>query len=442
MAKGLFARVSLVAACALAWAGCTVKQTEAPPLSGPSDFALSFAVTATPDTISQDGGSQSTIAVRAFDANGAPKSGARFRLDIFAGGVAVDYGSLSFKDVTTGNDGRAVSVYTAPPALPAGANTPTCQNLPGPCVVIAATPVGSDFGTSRYQEAYIHLIPIGVIQPPSATPTAAFSFSTPSANLPVQFDASTSCAGPTNASGGCPSNSGSIVGYEWDFGDGGSGTGRLISHTFPRQQSYNVTLTVVNDRGVRASTTKLVSVGAGSAPTAAFVYSPTPVVVRGEVYFDASASRPGIGHTIVSYTWNWGDGDAPVTGSTPYQSHDFLAAGSYTVVLTVTDETGQIGTTSQSIAVSIGAPGAVFTMNPSPATVGATVTFNALGSSSTSPIQRYEWTFGDASPVVSVNAPTTTTTHAYTAAGNYTVTLRVYDVNGTSSTISHILTVQ
>ena len=96
MSKALFARLSFVAACALAWAGCTVKEVEAPPLSGPSDFALSFQITATPDSLSQDGGSQSTVVVRAFDANGAPKSGARFRLDMFAGGVAVDYGTLSF----------------------------------------------------------------------------------------------------------------------------------------------------------------------------------------------------------------------------------------------------------------------------------------------------------------------------------------------------------
>lgn len=442
MPKALLARLSFVAACALAWAGCTIKEVEAPPLSGPSDFGLSYQITATPDSLSQDGGSQSTVVVRAFDANGSPKSGARFRLDMFAGGVAVDYGTLSFKDVTTGADGRAVSIYTAPPALPAGANLPTCDGLPGGCLAITATPVGSDFGTSRQQQVILHLIPLGVILPPAATPTAAFTFSSASANLPVQFDASTSCAGQTTSGGSCPTNAGTITSYEWDFGDGGTGSGRLVSHSFARQTSYNVTLTVTNDRGVKASTTKLVTVGAGSAPTAAFVYSPTPVVVRGQVYFDASASRPGIGHTIASYTWNWGDGDAPVTGSTPYQQHDFLAAGTYTVVLTVTDEVGQVGTVSQSIAATVGAPGAVFTMNPSPATVGATVTFDALGSSSTSPIQRYEWNFGDGTPIVSVNAPTTTTTHAFAVAGPYTVRLTVYDLNGSSSTITHSLTVQ
>jgi PKD repeat protein len=351
MPKALIARLSFVAACVLAWAGCTVKEIEAPPLSGPSDFALSFQVTATPDSLSQDGGSQSTVVVRAFDASGSPKPGARFRLDVFAGGVPVDYGTLSFKDVTTGADGRAVSIYTAPSALPAGANLPTCDGMPGGCVAITATPVGSDFGTSRQQQVILHLIPLGVILPPSATPTAVFTFSSASANLPVQFDASTSCAGQTTASGACPSSAGTITAYEWDFGDGGTGSGRLASHSFTRPTGYNVTLTVTNDRGVKASTTKLVTVGAGSPPTASFVFGPTPVLLGAETYFDASGSTAGIGHTIVSYQWNWGDGELSPALSTPYQEHDYQRVGSFSVVLTVTDETGQLATATRTVAV-------------------------------------------------------------------------------------------
>ena len=58
-----------LALIAVALAGCTVHQTTVPGLSGPSDLALSIRVTASPDSISQDGGSQSSIAVNAFDAH-------------------------------------------------------------------------------------------------------------------------------------------------------------------------------------------------------------------------------------------------------------------------------------------------------------------------------------------------------------------------------------
>ena len=134
-----------------------------------------------------------------------------------------------------------------------------------------------------------------------------------------------------------------------------------MSHSFASAGTFNVTLTVTNNRGLTASTTRQVTVGPGVAPAAAFVFSPTPVVANVETFFDASTSRPAPGHTIVSYSWNWGDGDPISTRSTPVEAHDFGAAGTYIVVLTVTDEAGQQGTTTQSITVTSGAPTAVFT---------------------------------------------------------------------------------
>ncbi len=53
-------------------AGCTVKSTEAPPLAGPSGLALSLHVNAVPDSISQDGGSQSSVKVTAIGPDGRP----------------------------------------------------------------------------------------------------------------------------------------------------------------------------------------------------------------------------------------------------------------------------------------------------------------------------------------------------------------------------------
>ncbi len=367
MPKVLIARLSLVVSCALAWAGCTVHSTEAPPLSGPSEFALSFGITATPDSISQDGGSQSAIVVRAFDANGAPKAGVAFRLDMFVSGTPVDYGTLSFKSVVTGTDGRAASIYTAPAAPPAGSNLPTCDGLPGGCLTITATPIGSDFGGARSQEVYLHLIPTGVILPPALTPTASFTFNptAPSANSPVQFDASASCPGPAASGGGCASSSGSITSYDWEFSDGGTASGRLATHSFGLAQSYSVTLTVTNDRGVKASSTRQLTVGVGSPPTATFVYSPKPVVFGVNTFFDASSSTPGVGHRIVSYVWNWGDNEQSPPSNSPLQQHDFFkitcspdSAGKckFTVVLTVTDEAGQTATTAQDVEVGDPAP--------------------------------------------------------------------------------------
>lgn len=446
MSKAFLIRCSLVVASALALAGCTVKSTETPELAGPSEFALSFGLTANPDSISQDGGSQSVIVLKAFGPNGQPKPQTSFRLDIVVGGVPVDYGRLSVKTITTGNDGQASAIYTSPAALPAGANIDYCNSsifdpsLPGGCIEVMATPIGTNYTNDRTQAVKIHLVPLGVIMPPALTPTPSFTFnpSSPSANSPVQFDGSASCPGQS----ACTPNSPQITAYEWQFSDGGSANGRLATHSFAFAQTYSATLTVTNDRGVKASTTKSITVAGGSLPTASFVYSPTPVLVRGQVHFDGSGSRAGAGHRLVSYAWNWGDGDEPVTGPGPLQQHDYTSAGTFTVLLTVTDETGQIGTNSQTIVVATGGPGAAFTMNPSPATVNQPVTFDGLTSTSTSAIARYEWNFNDGTPLESRNAPTSTIQHTFTTTGSKTIDLTVYDANGLSATVSKTLLVQ
>ena len=428
--KGLLSSAILVAAVVLA--GCTVHQTEAPALAGPSDLALSIRVTALPDSISQDGGSQSSIQVTAIGPDGRPKSGLPIRLDMFVNGVGQDYGTLSTRTMVTNASGVATVVYTAPPS-PVGGLFGSCQGLPGNCVQIVATASGSGFETSSPETVTIRLVPPGVILPPASTPTALFTFSPPTAaaNAPVAFDATSSCAGQAGATGGCLPSNNVLTGFSWSFGDGQSGSGATTSHVFTSAGTYNVTLTVTNERGLTASTTRVVTVGAGAAPAAAFVVSPTPVVANVETFFDASASRPAPGHTIVSYSWNWGDGDPISTRSTPLEAHDFGAAGTYIVVLTVTDEAGQQGTTTQSVSVTSGAPTAVFTTL---VTNAATHTIQADGSGSTASgsatIVTYTFTWGDGTTTTGSNP---VQSHTYAATNTYPVRLTVVDSLGRTS---------
>src|SRR5882672_11285213 len=222
----------------VALAGCTVHQTAAPGLSGPSDLALSIRVIASPDSISQDGGSQSSIQVTAIGPDGKPKAALPLRMDMFVGGVGQDYGTLSGRTIVTNSNGVASVVYTAPPSPTAGIFG-TCKGLPGNCVEIVATATGSGFETAAPEGVTIRLVPPGVIQPPASSPTAAFTFSPQpaSANAAVIFDASATQVG---------SGASQIVSYNWTFGDGSSGTGKTVTHTFTAQGSFSVALTVTN----------------------------------------------------------------------------------------------------------------------------------------------------------------------------------------------------
>jgi PKD repeat protein len=339
--------------------GCTVHQTETPALSGPSEFALSLSVSAAPDTISQDGRSNATVAVLARDVNGRPIANAPFRFDIVVDGGAADYGTLSSRNVVTGSDGRATAVYTAPPAAPAGSTAGACSGnileIPtaGRCVQIVATSVSTDYYATEAHSALIHLIPVGIILPAGSTPVPSFVMTpaTPTANDTVQFDASKSCGGSVDSTGGCPATSSGIVSYAWSFGDGATGVGRTASHVFSRQQTYLITLTVTNDVGVSASSTQSLNVGAGTLPTPAFVFSPTAPLAAQSIYFDASTSKPGGSHRLVRFVFNWGDGSTMSDSSSPTASHAYAANGTYVVTLTVADDTGQTASVTGTVKV-------------------------------------------------------------------------------------------
>ena len=85
-------------------------------------------------------------------------------------------------------------------------------------------------------------------------------------------------------------------------------------------------------------------------------------------------------------------------------------------------------------------PVAFFTYTPDRPTVGETVTFNAtLSTPDGGTIISYVWDFGDGTPVVSETDPITT--HVYTVAGTYNVTLTVIDDDGLNDTAKAQLTV-
>ena len=247
------ARTLVVAAAVVAVvaSGCTMKRQKEPPLGGPSENALSLAIEAHPDIIVQDGSSHSVITVRALDADAKPMGGLTIRADIVvSGAIANDFGVLSSTTLSTTSDGRAEAVYTAPPA-------PIDLESPDPIVEIWLTPIGLNWDNSSSRRVSIRLVKPGVIIIPGA-PFAEFSFTpaNPAVGAQVYFNASASS-----------DPGGSIVSYEWDYGDGDQETGMTQSHDFTAAGIYLVTLTVTDNSGMKASKTRTITVAAAPPPT-------------------------------------------------------------------------------------------------------------------------------------------------------------------------------
>lgn len=195
---------------------------------------------------------------------------------------------------------------------------------------------------------------VAVVRGDLPTPTFTFSPTSPGQFEPVNFSAARSVAAVGRT----------IVSYQWNFGDGSTGSGVTASHAYQsigagtstRSQTYRVTLTVTDSVGLESSSNQDVTVVSGL--TATFTSS-NPVDLSLQVAFNAEESRGssnGFGgrNAISKYIWHFGipsEGSTLVETSSPITTKTFPAAATYTITLTVEDSAGRREAFSASVAV-------------------------------------------------------------------------------------------
>jgi PKD repeat protein len=181
-------------------------------------------------------------------------------------------------------------------------------------------------------------------------------------------------------------------------------------------------------------------------PTAALsvTNSLTKSAVIGSIAAPASITASTTGSTdpdgsIVSSAINFGDGSATVGG--PSASHTYSTTGTYTITATVTDNLGATASKSATIIVSSTAnqpPIAAISVTPSTAYAPATVSVSAAGSSDPDgTIASSALSFGDGTSATGLTA-----SHKYSTAGVYTLTAKVSDNLGATSSASASLTIK
>lgn len=123
--------------------------------------------------------------------------------------------------------------------------------------------------------------------------------------------------------------------YTWQFGDGSTGSGLLVNHSYSSAGEYTVQFRASNEGGADSSTTEVTVV---EPPQPAQITSinanPNPVDVGETVNFQSNVQ----GDSPLSYEWDFGDGNSG-SGSSP--SHTYEEAGQYTVQLQASNEAGQ-----------------------------------------------------------------------------------------------------
>ena len=202
--------------------------------------------------------------------------------------------------------------------------------------------------------------------------------------------------------------SGSINLRQWDFGDGNFSNVQNPPHTYISPGNFNVSLRVRNSFGCLKTLTKPQYVQISTGVHADFTNN-----TSGSCNPPANISFQNLstGTGILNFQWNFGDGN---TSTLVNPTHTYPTAGSYTVRLIVTNQSGCTDTLIKINAITVGAVHAAFT-SPDSVCVNSPVSF--INASIPSPASS-NWTFGDGSTSGAMNP-----VKVYNAAGNYQVKL-------------------
>lgn len=214
-----------------------------------------------------------------------------------------------------------------------------------------------------------------------------------------------------------------VAAYDWDFGDGGTGTGAAPSHIYTVSGTYNVRLIVTDILGCKDTLLKPLHIRV-DGPVAAFAPGSTGNCSQSATVFNDNSTGDGT-HPIVTWIWNFGDGNTQTFTAPPF-SHNYTTPGTYDVALKVIDSKGCVDSINHSASVIISKPVAGFATPDTLSCPGKTINFT---NSSTGPGLTYKWDFGDATTSTSLNP-----SHQYATDGNYTVQLIAIDQYGCSDT--------
>jgi PKD repeat protein len=168
-----------------------------------------------------------------------------------------------------------------------------------------------------------------------------------------------------------------------------------------------------------------------TSPVANFT-APACTVGVACTFTDASSDPDG---TIASWGWDFGDG---TTDPNQNPTHQFAAAQTYQVTLTVTDNGGATNSKTVPVTVAGGtgnqAPVASFALPT--CTAGTPCGFHSTSTDADGTIATAHWDFGDAGSADGVDV-----THTFAAANTYNVKLTVTDNLGLTGEITQALTV-
>ncbi|HEC76537.1 MAG TPA: PKD domain-containing protein, partial [Thermoplasmatales archaeon] len=138
---------------------------------------------------------------------------------------------------------------------------------------------------------------------------------------------------------------GTILLWDWDFGDGNFSSHPNPVHKYKEPGTYLVELRVYDEYGVSNVSQKNIMVN-NSLPVADFLYAPFLPTI--DTYIQFTDFSYDLGGEIVNWTWNFGDGNVSYKQNTV---HRYTNNGTYNVTLTVWDDDGANASITKQVTV-------------------------------------------------------------------------------------------
>jgi len=211
----------------------------------------------------------------------------------------------------------------------------------------------------------------------------------------------------------------SVLGWQWDFGDGATSTLRHPSHSYAAAGTYTVRLTVTSSLGTDSETKAgYIKV----APRVRFTGSSLSGVAPLDVTF-MDITDPGT-LEITKRVWDLGEGD-PAEEDGP--SYTYATPGLYDVSLTVTTSQGETTRVEPGFIAVL--PVISATADVTPGTGSALAVFTNQTDLGLFAGATWLWNFGDGNTSTQASP-----THNFTAPGVFDVTLTLITAGGVTET--------
>ena len=216
---------------------------------------------------------------------------------------------------------------------------------------------------------------------------------------------------------------GGIVAYDWDFGDGATGSGIETRHRYAKAGTYTAKLVIRDEANLPNSGASDELTVVVNPPPAPEIAGPASVCIDQEGAWSA-AKADGSGEGPASYRWAFGDGASAETGAA---THAYENPGWYSLALFADDGRGRANSVEQATRIiHVNQPPRASAGPDQLVCPGQTVHFDASASSDTDgQLTLYHWDFGDGTTLDGAAVD-----HAFPGPGTYPVTLTVTDDAG------------